>query len=521
MEATNMLCKKGRVLICGLAYVLLIGQSFSVVCGKELQLPKDIKVREYFSFFGSRGIDWRALHDPNNNPILVACLKGGTDESLNALGIADLQQRLGRLERGNLISKTDECYTLAFPAVVGKKRDQLQQYAEPISRRLIPVAEKMIADIRRHLTGRDEMVYHVLWSDIMDGRLAWNTAKAEMTKQIQSGDTSIDNKAWLLYPPHPFRAGTNSYSRGFGHLRITWSHNTPSPNTIYRVISQYAGQLTQAIKQNSPVASADAKNALSEYGLVDRAGRVRLYVIQSNSDAAAVYMKLGTEFGRQMMTYLDVTKVGEMLGVSPGIAFVIAYHEICWQLLQDLAEKKVLTVPRIVASAGTEASEAYQLVSLAIIQRTKYPFLETEISEEEKATIKRFNEIKKGILAGEKYFNLSTPVDGLLSYMSAGLSKDADTYRKTCAVKISGSIEFGQNWINQYKYMCIYRVQAWSRNPADGDVHPIYVMAEGEKEFSDVEVFIYHQGGWRKLFNVGNPRTDWRKAVDWGKSLVK
>jgi len=218
---------------------------------------------------------------------------------------------------------------------------------------------------------------------------------------------------------------------------------------------------------------------------------------------------------------LDVNKVADMLGVSPGVAFVIAYHEICWQLLHDLAEKKVLGVPRIVAKAGTDTSQAYQLISLVIVQAAKYPFLETEISEQEKATTKRFNEVKKAIVAGQKYFNLSTPVDGLLSYMSALVSKDADAYRKTQAVKRTGPVEFDQDWIDQYKHMCIYRVEVWPKKPAEGDLHPIYVMAEGEQEFSDVEVFIYQQGGWRKLFNNGNPRTDWRKAVDWAKSLLK
>ncbi len=169
MKPTNKMHKRETFRIYGLAYILLLGQGLSVVYAEELQFPKNLKVSEYFSFFGSGGIDWQALNDPNNNPILVACIEGSTEESLKALGIADLQQRLEGLERGNLIRKADGRYALAFPAVVGDKRAQLREYAEQAAQKLVPLGEKMIAQIRPHLAGRDQMLYHVLWSVVMDG----------------------------------------------------------------------------------------------------------------------------------------------------------------------------------------------------------------------------------------------------------------------------------------------------------------------------------------------------------------
>ncbi len=379
MEKTNVIAKKDRILICGLACIFFMLQSFSVVYPAQSQFPDDFKVSEYFSFFGSGGIDWQALHDPNNNPILVACLEGIADESFKPPGILDVKRRLERLKRGNLIKKANGRYILAFPAVVGDKREQLREYAEQAAQQLVPSVEKMIAQIQSLLAGRDEMLYHVLWSVVMDGGPAWDAARAEMNKKIDAGDTSTENKAWLLYPSHQFRVGTNSYNTPCGHLKITWSRNTPSPNVIGKIIFQYANQIIQAIEQNRAIESVDVKDALGKYGLVNEAGKVRFYAVQSDSDAAAVYMKLGTEFGRQMMTHLDVNKMAEMLEVSPGIAFVIAYHEICWQLLQDLSDKKVLSVPQIVAQADTKTSDAYQLVSLEITPKVKHSFLEEEM----------------------------------------------------------------------------------------------------------------------------------------------
>ena len=500
MKPINKMHKKETLQICILAYIFMLGQSLSLACAEELQLPKDLKVREYFSFFGSGGIDWQALNDPNNNPILVACIEGSTEESLKALGITDIQQRLERMERGNLIQKSDGRYTLAFPAVTGDKRAQLREYAEQAAQKLVPLGEKTIAQIRPHLAGHDQMLYHVLWSVVMDGGPAWDAARAEMNKKNKAGDTSIENKAWLMYPSHPFCAGTNSSNNSLGHLRVTWSRNTPSPNAIGKVIGQYAGQLTEAIEQNSGLASADARTALGKYGLIDEAGKVRLYAIKPDSEAAQVYADLGRQFGQQAMDHLDVTKVADMLGVSPGVAFVIAYHEICWQLLQNLAEKKVLEVPRIVAERGTEASEAYRLVSLTIIPRHKDPLLETEISKEEAQAIDEFRRIKAQILAGESYNDNSTPLHAALVYFS--------------------TLKPGQ--IRDYFMgFDILRAPPPPEKPQEGSVWPVFA---GNVEMADTFVLAYSKGRWMWIGNMGN-NGDWRPAKPtfekWAQQKIK
>lgn len=481
-----MIYKKNSFLIFILAYILLMTQSFSVISASQPQLPDSFKVSDYFSLFGvggNVGIDWQALNDPNNNPILLACIKGTTDESLKSLGILDVQQCLERLERGNLIKKVGGSYTLAFPAVVGGKRDRLRIYAEQAAGQMVPFGEKMIAQIRSHLDGRDEMLYHVLWSVVMDGDPAWDTARTEMNKKIEAGDTSTENKAWLLYPSHPFRAGTNSYNSSSGLLQITWSRNTPRPDVIGRVLSQYTNQLTQAIEQNIAITSAEVKDALSKYGLVDERGNVHFYTIQSDSDTAAVYMKLGAEFGRQMMANLDVNRVAEMLEVSPGIAFVIAYHEICWQLLQELTEKKVLEVPSIVAKSGIDSTNVRQLVSLTIIKSIKDPLPGTEMSTEEAQAIEEFRRIKARIRAGESYEDTSTPLHAVLTRFSTWEPQ-------------------GRGY---FMDLDILRAPLPPVKPEEGSLWPVYA---GDKELADTFILVFSKGQWIWIGNMGS-NLDW------------
>jgi len=217
------------------------------------------------------------------------------------------------------------------------------------------------------------MMYHVLWSAVMDDGPAWDAARAAMHKQVRSGDTSSNDKGWAIYPPHPFDVGTNSGGEFGTTVRVTWSHGTPSPGAIGDVIWRHLKQLKPAIEHKTAVASEEARTALGKYGLVDEAGHVRLYTLTSDSKASKLYKRLGKQFGREAMTHVDIVQVAKMLDVSPGVAFLIIQHELCWQLLQDLAEKKVLAVPAIVAKPGTDPKEAYQLVSMTL--RAKFLFL--------------------------------------------------------------------------------------------------------------------------------------------------
>jgi len=373
MKAADVLSRNRRVAICTLACSVLMRATPSMADAEPRELPGDFKVSSHFCWFGGAGMDWGALRDPNNNPILIACLQDAGEERLKGLGIPDLQDRLTRLEHGHVVKKVQGRYALTFPVIVGDKREQLQRYVEEAALKLVPLGEQMIAEIRPHLAGREEMMYHVLWSVVMDGGPAWDAARSAMHKQVRSGDTSSDDKGWVIYPPHPFDVGTNSGGDFGTTLRVTWRHGTPSPGAIEDVITKHLKQLIPAIEHKTAVASEEARMALGKYGLVDEAGHVRLYTFTSGSKASKLYTRLGKQFGREAMTHVDIVKVTEMLEVEPGVAFLITQHELCWQLLQDLAEKRVLAVPAIVAKPGTDPREAYQLVSMT--RRAKILFV--------------------------------------------------------------------------------------------------------------------------------------------------
>ncbi len=332
-------------------------------------LPEDFRVGEHFCFYGSSDVDRRALDDPVNNLLLKACFTAAAEEDLRPLGIAGLQERLARLEASRLIKRANGRYAFAFPAVTGAKRAQLQRHAEQAATRLLPLGRTMAKRVQGHLKDRQEMAYHVLWSVVMDGPDAWKTVQEEVRRQVRTGDLSMDDKGWVIYPDHPSAVGTNTYDLSSGRLQITWSRRSPRPGAMRDAVVRHEDALMEAVRKNLPVQAAAAREALAAWGLVDERGNVRLLVLDSERDAAAVkdYRELGREFARQIVTHLDPQKTAEMLEAPPGVACLIAYHEICWQLLQGLTEERILSRPGILSQGSAGTQDARQLVSLAAI----------------------------------------------------------------------------------------------------------------------------------------------------------
>jgi len=351
--------------------IFLGGHKLCRVLGAEYKLPREIEFRRYFSSYNF-GIDWEALADLRNNPILNACINGATLAELESLKMPDLEARLQKLQHGNLIRKIDHRYDLSFPAIIDKKRADLEKPVEEISLKLLPTSEKITQETAPQLKEHEEMLYHVVWSIIMDGPVAWNTLDNELKKQLGKNDVSIKGTIWWKYPNHNYRAGTNIYSDlKIGQTQITWSLSTPLPHVVHGIIKKYETELIQSATTGKPVEDLSARQALAKYGLVDDKGVGRVFIVDPNSEIALIFGKVSQTFSKEVMKHLDVQEAAKMLGVTPAQALVIVYHELCYELLEQLAIKRVLDIPEILLKSNDGAEQTYSLISIIDLNKPK------------------------------------------------------------------------------------------------------------------------------------------------------
>jgi len=155
-------------------------------------------------------------------------------------------------------------------------------------------------------------------------------------------------------------------------------------------------------------------------------------------------------------------------------------------------------------------------------QKEKYkgdPFLTSETSEAEAQVIERFRKIKEKILVGEKYQDMSTPVDLLLTVMSAVYSRDAEAYKraavwdyvnkkKKSAEQMNQFLDSWRQGIVQYGYD-ILRAPLPPKDPNHGTFWPIYMKDAATGKWDGTIVPVFWKGKWQWAGNIGSPR-DWR-----------
>ena len=317
----------------------------------ELALVKNFSC--YNCIIGEIG--WAALNDPANSRILYACLKGATRQELATLGLADLSDHLRQLEEGTLLKRVDGFYKLGYPAISGSEREELRILMSQVASKLFPAARDMVQQIRPHLRGREKMLYHIVWSGLMDGYYAWDTLGKQLAKEL--GNAQVDLRTgWWIWPPHPYSSGTSTY----GGLIITSLAGYPNPDHLRKEIEPVLDGLITSAVNNQPIPEHEGLLRLKNFGFIDDRGHSRLLVVKTESAIVPVAIQLSTAFARNAMLHLDIVNLTQMLETTPEKALVIAYHELCWELLKLLSSHGDLRIPDVKVSGG---NDAYRLVS--------------------------------------------------------------------------------------------------------------------------------------------------------------
>lgn len=310
-------------------------------------------------------MDWTALSDKKNNCILHACLRGTTLAELEMFNMPDLAERLQKLREGKLIGRSRDKYFLKHPAVVGQKRQEFQSVIEKAAPKLVPVAKRAIQEIKPHLQGREEMMYHIIWSGIMDGRLTWEALRLQLSEDLRKGSGSVDLRtAWWIYPAHPFRVGTNTFASPDGPLIITAQPGFTPAHTILGDMKEFKIDLIRSSITGVPLGDQAIPQSLRDYGLVGVDNRSRLFVMCSDSDLVPVAVRFSTEFAQSAMANLNIQSIASMLNITPQQALVIAYHDLCYEVLGKLSGGGDLAIPD---AKKTSTKDVRSLVSFFLM----------------------------------------------------------------------------------------------------------------------------------------------------------
>jgi tetratricopeptide (TPR) repeat protein len=299
------------------------------------------------------------LRDPTDHRITSNCAWGASSKELERLGIADLQARLDRLVVGRVVRIVDGTCKTAFPVFVGENRTALAEVANASAAKLVPLVESISERLAPALGDRQDMLFHVLWSRVIDAvwGLAWQRASL-------GGD--LPAVVWVVKPEHAYMVGTNYHSLpGRGSLALTWSPRFLDHLSYFEGKNFDLAKLAWGEELTDPA----TVEGLTGYGVFDVDGSNRLFSFPQGGDIDLLCERLANEYAAAVANVQDWHRLSRRFDFHPGDLFVVVVHEIAYAVFEDLHRKGKLDVPSVLLDGTTRA----QVVRLASVGKGDPP----------------------------------------------------------------------------------------------------------------------------------------------------
>ncbi len=147
-------------------------------------------------------------------------------------------------------------------------------------------------------------------------------------------------------------------------------------------------------------------------------------------------------------------------------------------------------------------------------------FVETQISPRERESIEYLRKTKQEVLQGHKFDDLSTPVNALLTFLSAYQNRDPNAILRVCPLAKTSPIllspEMGAKFLGILGKATLFRVDVENRSPQESDLAAIFFTVPPGQKTDQILKFGYVQGAWRFLGSAGGApvvRQDWRPGA--------
>ncbi len=296
------------------------------------------------------------LRDSINNHIANLSIEGATAAELEKAGGEGFQARLEKLVNGNILKLQNDKYYLNIPVITGPKREKLSKVVENASIKLVPLAESMISKISEKYKNNPKMIFHILWSLVIDS--IWEKAYG-----IAFPGESCPQVFWVISPQHRMSVGTNYYMlTGNNYLACTWSENCKIHLSMLQDIMFPLLQVAwgKEIKDKTII------EKMASIGLIDENGKSVIFTYKDDEGFNRFSNEMIDDYSKAVANLYDYKKLGAEFNIPPDELFVIILHETAYSLFDELNRQKKLPIPQILLDEKQDKKNIASLISLQL-----------------------------------------------------------------------------------------------------------------------------------------------------------
>jgi hypothetical protein len=312
------------------------------------------------------------LHLDNNGDIVLAARQGTTRAELRTHDIPFTESQIALLKTYRLLDETQDTLRTTFPILgpeaTRKLRDEVQAVAPTLARRIAPQV-RQLRDVLRE-TGRTKNAYSILFSYVLDG-LVWDALERRQVlppRKITAEQPLWSGQVWAVYPPRSFSPGTNSMSDHGVALKVTWTEGAIPRMVPFVADIPTLGRLLDDFENHGAARDARVRQVFGPFDLFDAAGHFTVPVIDERA-SNALYRSaraIAADVAAQAPGLLDLSRLVSDFGFRDREqALVVAYHELMWDLMDQLEELGLAEKP--VAFAAPQQARPADISALVFI----------------------------------------------------------------------------------------------------------------------------------------------------------
>ena len=290
----------------------------------------------------------------NNWELLLTLRTPLTAKQLDSLQIKYTDSQLMFLNIGGLIENKDDKWHTTIPIFEESQTVAIRKQSREIAETLYAETKQDWKTFLKILAKRNQgdHAFSFAFSYSPDGKI-WKNGLLPGYKDLSVNPT-WDGACWFMYDKRPNSScGTNTY---YGIFCQTWTDELSywlGPKTIAKFINEY--------KENGKIEDKEFIKAAAQWGLTDESGNITIPIIDesSNDDLVQIRDVIIQKLAKGIKQYAASFSSEYQLG-NEKMAQVILYHEVMWDMLDILIEKKTLAKPKILMGDSNVKSSDFK-----------------------------------------------------------------------------------------------------------------------------------------------------------------
>lgn len=319
--------------------------------------PFDSTEYEFLRYSGGQEIfsPDKIVSSDNNWEILLFCLGGKTREKLKERGIDFTDSQLMLLKAMGFLEFVEDAGTeklvTTLPILGSSEKKALIQKVRGLAREIEPQLRDDIKTLKETLQGRgwEEYTFSILFSAVVDG-IVWIPFRVQgFVKEfaLDQARPLFDGVYWAYYPKRNFRCGTNIALGEDVFMILNWSDGPMKKiQEVFHWDNLYA--LRDEFSEHGRVVDENLRSELIPYGVLDQEGHFTVPFIEMdpNDPIFPLCQSMAYTIVGFISQKMDLERLQEEFGFADKEkAFVVAYHEWMWELMEHLDAQGIVNKP--------------------------------------------------------------------------------------------------------------------------------------------------------------------------------